>query len=1106
MSFDFFDNPPVAYRLAPFWFWNDNMDAQEIVHQIQEMAEKGVGGFFICARQGLEVPYLSEQWFHCVAIALEAAQQHGLHVWLYDEYPYPSGMSGGEVTLQHPDARHSQLLHHSFSVNGPQTFSYELPWSKVLIARAVPLLKPAGVLLWSRAVDLIQHIGSVPAETVFQSTGLTKYTNKRFFTASPKKRLVWDVPPGRWQIMLFLEEEIENFKYYGTYVDPCHKEAVQTFLETTHEQYARRFCAHFGRAIKGMFTDEVGLLGDLPWSRRLADFVRKRRDEDLIANLPRLFYLQNSQDRNDCAQARYQFFQSLHQLLNESYHQQVSAWCEQHQLQYTTEVPSMRMTTQLYSHMPGGDSAHEKVGRSLEWIVDANAYNMRADPKVVSSLARQLGAERAMIECFHSVGWSMTLQDAKWMFDRLAALGINFFVLHAFFYSISGLRKHDAPPSQFLQNPYWRHYRQLADYAGRLCYALSQGEACNAIAVVHPVTSFWTHLGNPFKNFRYCGNDTTEEQALERLKQDWAYLCKQLLLHQVGYDHLDPEMLVRATVKDGRLVIGRARYEVLILPPMTNLEAAAWLQIKAFLQAGGKVIGLGLLPYERIEPHQDNEAEILQWFGLTASPRPHYWREPGREQSKDEVKIEQAGEVPWTKGDYAAYFLPETRGPHMVEHLLALLQQCVFPTVLLEPLVGDRKSFLMHQRELPDGSQLIFITHQEGTKKELRLHLAQSSAGALVERLDLASGERTAVPAEETVYGRAVLLSFAPYESHLLYCRPGDSSKPENTSQPKGLSQSSFLLSLDIHQQPWQLTAQQDNVLRFGAFHFAVDRENAGLEARWHEGQEGQSWSRVEVRPLINQCADIAATHALPVQFSQSFGLPMQSSLAYPLHCWYQATFVVEQLPPACQLVMDKDAIGGNYICYLNGHKFMPQDFAPVFPHGFQQQGCEVRQALKQGTNYLVVYVEAQSGEDGIRDPLYLSGPFGVFLDAQGVPVINEPPATGEPKSGVQPGYPYFAGTLCFTREVSLDALPSEQGFALALHGWDQRIQDCVEVLVNGHSLGVCCWSPYRWEGETTILCEGNNEIEIRVTNTLSSMLEGSYFDAPAHQILPIAM
>jgi hypothetical protein len=1109
MSFQsFFRNPPAAYRLTPFWFWNGDMDEKEIVRQIREMAEKGVGGFFICARQGLEIPYLSEQWFRLVAVAIEAAQSYELDVWLYDEYPYPSGMSGGEVILEHPDARHRQLLPHSLIVDGPQTLSYTLPWARVLYARAVPIDDTTGA-----AIDLAPYIGSAPSQSIFQSTGLTKYTNKRFFTAALQKQLVWDVPPGRWSITLFLEKEIDEFKYFGTYVDPCHKEAMQTFIATTYEPYAHHFREHFGQTIKGFFTDEVGLLSHVPWSPRLPAFFRERYGHELIESLPTVVYGQGEK----IAQTRYQFFQSLHLLLRENYHRQVSNWCEQHALHYMTEVPSMRMTTQLHSYVPGGDSAHEKIGRSLEWILDNNAYNLRADPKIASSLASQLGTERAMIECFHSVGWSMTLQDAKWMLDRLAALGINFFVLHAFFYAISGLRKHDAPPSQFLQNPYWAYFRQLTDYAGRLCYAMSQGRAYVPVAIVHPTTSFWTAMGNPFHSFKYCGNDATEEQALERLKQDWAYLCKQLLLHQIDYDHLDPELLAGASIEDGQLVIGQARYEVLILPPMTNLETTAWSQVKAFLAAGGKVISLGLLPYEQIDVEQEIEAEALQWFGLATSPRQNYWqseedvgnggrgvtlRAPIAREDGLSGDGRTQGDAPtpgvsWTKGEHSAYFIPSSgvfQHTHIIESLLELLQQCVSPSITIEPVIGDRSSFLMRQRSLPDGSQLVFMTHQEGSAKTVRLHLSQQA----IEHLDITSGQATIIPAEKTAHGWSIPLSFAPYESHLLHVRAA------LTPPTVGAT---FMAPWEWQWQwdaEWKITAHQNNILRFGTFRFAIDRENVGSALHWHEGRQGDNWPVVETRPFINQCADIAARQALPLQFRQSFGSPMHSSLAYPLHCWYQTTFLVEHLPPICKLIMDEDAVGGNYRLYLNGHEIAAQNFMPIFEHGYRQQGCDVQHFLQQGLNSLVVHVEVQRDEDGVRDPLYLSGLFGVSFDALNVPVIGNAPEIGSIKSGIQEGYPYFAGTLSFTREISLETLPDEELFALVPEGWDEHLHDCVEVLVNGSSLGVCCWSPYHWQGESALLREGVNLIEVRVTNTLSGMLEGSYFDERTHQIVSV--
>ena len=80
-----FQNPPVEYRIKPFWFWNGDITKEEISHQIKEMADKGLGGMFICARQGMTIPYLSKEWFEMVEYACAEARRYGLEAWLYDE-------------------------------------------------------------------------------------------------------------------------------------------------------------------------------------------------------------------------------------------------------------------------------------------------------------------------------------------------------------------------------------------------------------------------------------------------------------------------------------------------------------------------------------------------------------------------------------------------------------------------------------------------------------------------------------------------------------------------------------------------------------------------------------------------------------------------------------------------------------------------------------------------------------------------------------------------------------------------------------------------------------------------------------------------------------
>ncbi|MCX7920157.1 MAG: glycosyl hydrolase [bacterium] len=89
--------PPVEYRSAPFWSWNDKLEPQELVRQINEMKQQGLGGFFMHARSGLITPYLSKEWMACIRAAVKAAKKNKMFAWLYDEDRWPSGFAGGIV-------------------------------------------------------------------------------------------------------------------------------------------------------------------------------------------------------------------------------------------------------------------------------------------------------------------------------------------------------------------------------------------------------------------------------------------------------------------------------------------------------------------------------------------------------------------------------------------------------------------------------------------------------------------------------------------------------------------------------------------------------------------------------------------------------------------------------------------------------------------------------------------------------------------------------------------------------------------------------------------------------------------------------------------------
>lgn len=1168
-----FRQPPTEYRIHPFWFWNGDMEDEQIEAQIGEMAAQGVGGFFVCARQGLKVPYLSEAWFAKVRVAVEAAAKRGMHVWLYDEYPYPSGIAGGEVTLMHPEAKHYTLEHASRRASVGERTRMELPWARVLYAKAVPV-GASGKRGWEEAVDLGDCIGSTQTEPVFQKAGLTAYNRKRFFTYRTALQLEWTAPPGEWEIVVVQEKEIDDFKYYGTFVDPCNREAMAAFIRLTHDKYARYLGEYFGNTVKGMFTDEIGLLGAVPWSPQLCEAFRQRTGYELKDHLQALLYA----DAPEAPRIRYDYYQTIHLLLRENYHKQVHDWCERHGLEYVAEVPSVRMTTQLFSHVPGGDSAHEKLGRPLEWVLDHQADHFRCNPKIVSSLARQLGRERNLIECFHSVGWSMTLQDAKWMIDRMAALGTNFFNFHAFFYTLDGLTKHDAPPSQFLQNPYWAHFRKLGDYTGRISYLMSRGEPDIEIAVLQPTTSLWTLMGNPFHGFSYGGNDEEEKARLMRLRRDWVKLCAGLTLSGRDYDHLDAELLAEAAVEDGQLCVGPVRYSVLILPPMTNLESAAWRKIREFLQRGGTVIGLGLLPYEPIEPGEPIAAAVRAAFGLEADPSGSYWSEAS---SAAAASGTSGGDL--RQGSGNAYFLAwNGEDPAAGKRLGELLDRLLPRAVGLETEADDGAPFLMQTRRIADGRYAVFVSHQEGGTRSVTLKadpalLFGGSGNAAWPKpsrgsteparmrppgdageasrprplsvrwseLSLETGEESGPLAAQAADGCALPLTFAPYESKLLLLTAagpteaaggGESPGPEAAAEyeePSGLAAAADYGELsgpeaaaadgkragrgteraDMPQAwqwtvdaagEWELKPLGPNAVRLDRFRMTIQTEEGGTA-----GEEQGDW--VEVKTLIDQCADLSERRGLPVAMSQLFGTPMKLSLSYPLRVRYTVEFAVEALPESCRLLMDAGAVSGDWTIRINEGARGREHFRPDFLYDHRNVSCDILPLLREGVNLLEVEVTAAHDWDGLVDALYVTGSFGVRCEQEasengGAPraVLTAPVLrAGQLDAGPYPGLPYYAGQLSLRRSVTLDSLPDEPVFRLTFAGWDEHFHDCAEVFVNGLPLGVRPWTPYEWTGDASLLREGENELEVRVTNTLAGLLEGRRFDYANHQLIP---
>lgn len=697
--------------IQPFWFWNGDMNSDEIVRQIGEMHSQGIPGFLIHPRQGMEVPYLSEAFFDRVEVAVEAAKARGMEVWLYDEYPYPSGTSGGKVMLDHPEYRCVELQRVEHTAKPGETVKLHAPWGKVVLARAYRVRN--GVCDWNDFIPLEGHIGTGYTQEVFQFSGLTKYNSKRFFTGDASQYLYWTAPAdGEYKIHLFVECVMEHFKYFEYFIDPLNPAAVRYYLDTTHELYRKRFASEFGVTIKGVFTDETTPFPPgQPWSPLLPGLVREHHGIDLVDSLPRLF----AEDEDNAA-LRYAFWDSATEGFIQSYDRQIYDWCEENGLLYIGEKPILRSSQLRFMHIGGIDAGHQKVGSKAKMIEP----RYRGNGKIASSAAHFYGKPAVLCEAFHSIGWGMTLQDMKWIFDWLAAAGVDWFVVHGFFFSTDALKKHDAPPSGFYQMPWWKHMRELEAYAEALGNFLQNNERRVPLLVLDPATSTWT--GQPERN--------------AKLSEDFAAMQTALLEAQVDYYIIDPQLFAEAKVErlDGviAIVVNGEAFTTLALPPMVNLEALTLPVLREYAEQGGRIAAMGSLPFEQID-NGDASALFRELFGV---------------EPEETGKAYLAGK-PLSAQKDGCRLAPDAAS------LAAFLREELPPAWRIDP--ADGKSFedlASIQATSPDGTPLLFVANLADAPRSLILTMKGESQPlelAPLESRILRGGEAVANPKADYV-------------------------------------------------------------------------------------------------------------------------------------------------------------------------------------------------------------------------------------------------------------------------------------------------------------------------------------------------------------------
>ena len=129
----------------PYWYWNGRITPAETRRQIQAMIDQGVYQAVVFPWDGMEVRYLSEDYWRQFGAALEIARQLHFTLNFADEFDWPSGHAWdfwlnkpelSRVLSNHPEFRMKRLKYTEKVVDGPSSLGTSSPEIPFLLVAA----------------------------------------------------------------------------------------------------------------------------------------------------------------------------------------------------------------------------------------------------------------------------------------------------------------------------------------------------------------------------------------------------------------------------------------------------------------------------------------------------------------------------------------------------------------------------------------------------------------------------------------------------------------------------------------------------------------------------------------------------------------------------------------------------------------------------------------------------------------------------------------------------------------------------------------------------------------------------------------------------------
>lgn len=1047
-----FKNGYPEYNPAVMWFWNDEICESEITYQLERFKENGIFEFFIHPMYGFKVVYMSDRYFQLIRYAVSEAKRLNMKFWIYDEYNWPSGSAGGFLLRNEP-------------------------WTRSTVLRMVDEQAAAGAgvcltLSGKNAVlssddGKVYEASEVDARLVFACTeqnGTIKDVTDKISLEIKDNSLsaAWvNTNDEPCHFMVFYTERSMvslssaiwsqfNWNQQG-YLDVCNKEAVNKFIEYTHERYKAVIGDEFGRTVTGVFTDEVTacvphapdtVSNLIPWTANMEAGFKKMRGYELNSILPAIF-----SDSNDekAMKARHDYWLTLSELYCSNYMKTVSEWCSGNKLKLTGHFGGEEMLVwnltefgdiydaSTYMNMPGLDSIF-----SYQYI-DDHSFNIAG--ALVASAAHFQGKDRVLCETYTGSGWDCSLRHMKRIVNRLIILGANYIQYMGAYYSIKGFRKllpGGYPPSHSWNNILFEYYPGLNRYISRLSWLSSCTEPCGRALVIYPMTAA-RHLLGGSRMWKYAG-----DYPLRKHELTIQGVVNSLMALNQTFEMGFEQLLEEASVEYGKLKLRGQEYDLLLLPAVTHTKTGCIKVIKDYVACGGRLVMVNDVPLNDTDAVAD--AEIMKIAGL----------------KKSEVKSAICGAFGEDKIPFSCImhekdnvwlivtneFDINEKGKFEKRKFTGLIAECLDgmkpPLLQLENCDGILAS---HRRA---GNSHFFIIANDGQDKQKikgRVNLPLGIAA-----LDPDSGKAFVIEVDKRDGYSEFEFELDGFESTLLIA--ADDIEPVSVSLPKTKFDKEILLS-----EGWTLDTLAPNwFVPYAGF--------------VRQGMEQIIADHIAALPL-EVCRLAENISDRNISYGSSWEIP-DDELVPGKRFVAVYDFEAAILPGSIELVTEDDY---PVTWYINGHIISGFKKERIWEEA--NYVAEINQMVHTGKNRLIAVGALPSYEA----PHYLpfAGLRGEFRIEAGVMVkVNR---NIKPMPWNEQGWPFYSGKAIYSCEFGLD------NFIQVILSF--KTNDATRVAVNGRGAGIRLWEPYTYD--ITGFCRlGRNKIEIEITSTYGNLFRQS--------------